>query len=74
MSTLDHETMKTYIVVPKSGDAVRVRAEQISMSPVHHSIRLYNGSKSHAETVALFHTESILGVIEEDSTLDQPES
>ena len=74
MSAFSHKPMmKTYIVIPKAGDVMQVRAEQMAMSPVYHSIRLFNGSRNQGETVALFHTESIVGVIEEASALDQLE-
>ena len=65
---LDHKPLKTYIVVPKVGDAVRVQAEDIVMSPLSHSVRLYSG----VQTVALFDTGSIIGVIEEASFLEVP--
>ena len=60
--------MKTYLVVPKVGEAVRVRAQKVVMSQLNHSVHLFNG----ADTVALFDTETIIGVIEETSLLEAP--
>ena len=68
MSALEQKPLKTYIIVPKAGDAVRVQAEDVVMSQLSHSVRLYSG----AETVALFDTGSIIGVIEEASFLEFP--
>ena len=60
--------MKTYLVLPKVGEAVRVRAQKVVMSQLNHSVHLFNGS----DTVALFDTETIIGVIEETSLLEAP--
>lgn len=70
MSVLKPKPLRTYIVVPKIGDAVRFQAEDVVMSPLSHSVRLYSG----AETVALFDTGNIIGVIEEASFLESPTS
>lgn len=61
--------MKTYVVVPKDGDPIRVQAENLNMSVLDRSIRLFNGHSAEPKTVALFHTQSVVGVIEEDSML-----
>lgn len=68
MRTLERKPLKTYIVVPKVGDAVRIQAEDVVMSQLSHSVRLYCG----IETVALFDTGSIIGVIEEARFLEAP--
>lgn len=60
--------MKTYIVVPKMGEALRVKAQKVVMSLVNHSVHLCNGK----DTVALFDTEKIIGVIEESALGETP--
>jgi hypothetical protein len=66
MADLEQKPLKTYIVVPKAGEALRVQAEAVLMAPLGHSVRLYSGT----ETVALFDTGNIIGVIEEESFLE----
>jgi hypothetical protein len=66
MIDLEQKPLKTYIVVPKAGEALRVQAEAVLISPLGHSVRLFSGT----ETVALFDTANIIGVIEEASFLE----
>lgn len=61
--------MRTYLVVPKDGTPIRVQAEHLNMSILDRSIRLFNGDAAETTTVALFHTQEVVGVIEQDSIL-----